>query len=127
VLKSAATLLNGGKYIMPVIKFWEFTCFAAAAIFLAAPVYATDLATLQSAVTYARDNMEKAKAAHQADAQEVQRQQQIVADKKKELEEQTMQLNEAQKNTEQALQQYQLAKAKYEKAQSALDAAWNKK
>ena len=112
---------------MPVIKFWEFTCFAAAAIFLAAPVYATDLATLQSAVTYARDNMEKAKAAHQADAQEVQRQQQIVADKKKELEEQTMQLNEAQKNTEQALQQYQLAKAKYEKAQSALDAAWNKK
>jgi hypothetical protein len=127
VLKSATTFVNGEKRIMPAIKFCKLACIAATAIFLSAPAYATDLATLQSAVAYAQDNMEKAKFAHQTDVQEVQRQQQMVADQKKKLEEQTRQLNEAQKNTEQAWQQYLLAKAKYEKAQSALDAAWNKK
>ena len=112
---------------MPLNNFWKIVCIASAVIFLTAAGNVKDLSTLQSAVTYARDNMDKAKAAHQADVQEVERQQQIVADKKKELEEQTRQLNEAQKNTEQAWQQYLLAKEKYEKAQSALDAAWNKK
>lgn len=112
---------------MPVNNFWKIVCIASAVIFLTAAGNVKDLSTLQSAVTYARDNMDKAKAAHQADVQEVERQQQIVADKKKELEEQTRQLNEAQKAADQSSQQYLQTKEKFEKAQSALDAAWNKK
>ena len=112
---------------MPANNFWKAICIASAVIFLTAAGNVKDFSILQSAVTYTRDNMEKAKSAHQADVQEVQRQQQIVADKKKELDEQTRQLDEAQKNAEQSQQQYLTTKEKYEKAQSALAAALNTK
>ncbi len=112
---------------MSVSNFWKATGISAAVLFLTAAGEVKDLSILQAAVTYTRDNMERAQAAHDADAQDVQRQQQIVADKKKELEEQTRQLDEAQKNAEQSQQQYLTAKEKYEKAQAALDAALNKK
>ncbi|HET7831333.1 MAG TPA: hypothetical protein VFK88_00030 [Gallionella sp.] len=112
---------------MSVSNFRKAVGITAAVLFLTAAGEVKDLSVLQAAVTYTRDNMERAQAAHESDTREVQRQQQIVADKKKELEEQTRQLDEAQKNAEQSQQQYLTAKEKYEKAQSALDAALNKK
>jgi len=90
-------------------------------------VDAKDLSTLQSAVTYAREDMEKAKAAHEANNQEVVRQQQIVEERKKQLAEESKRLEKAKNNTIASQKQYLEAQKKYEKAQSALDDAWGKK
>ncbi len=88
---------------------------------------ARDLSVLQSAVTYARDDMEKAKAAHEANTREVTRQQQIVEAQKKQLAEENKQLEKAKNNTIASQKLYLETKKKYEKAQSTLDEAWNKK
>lgn len=88
---------------------------------------ARDLSVLQSAVTYARDDMEKAKAAHEANTQEVVRQQQIVEAQKKQLAEESKRLEKAKNNTVASQKLYLETKKKYEKAQSILDEAWNKK
>ena len=112
---------------MPVRKFGKIILGASAVMLLAAAADFKDLSTLQTAATYARDNLDRTEARHRDDVREVQRQQQIVADKKKELDDQMRQLSEAQKNAEQSQQQYQAARKKYEKAQSELDAALNRK
>lgn len=88
---------------------------------------ARDLSVLQSAVTYARNDMEKAKAAHETNTQEVARQQQIVEAQKKQLAEETKRLEKAKNNTIASRKLYLETKKKYEKAQSTLDEAWNKK
>lgn len=88
---------------------------------------ARDLSVLQSAVTYARDDMEKAKTTHETNTQEVVRQQQIVEAQKKQLAEESKRLEKAKNNTVASQKLYLEAKKKYEKAQSTLDEAWNKK
>lgn len=88
---------------------------------------ARDLSVLQSAVTYARDDMEKAKAAHEANTREIARQQQIVEAQKKQLAEENKRLEKAKNNAVASQKLYLETKKKYEKAQSTLDEAWNKK
>lgn len=82
---------------------------------------------LQSAVTYAREDMDKAKAEQEANAQAVTQQQRIVDEHKKQLAAETKLLEKAQKNTLQSQQKLLDAQKKYEKAQSVLDEAWRKK
>jgi len=93
----------------------------------AAPVEAKDLSLLQAAVTYAREDMEKAKTGHEANMQEATRQQRIVDERKKQLAEESKQLEKAKSNTSASQKRYLEAQKKYEKAQSALDDAWGKK
>lgn len=88
---------------------------------------ARDLSVLQSAVTYARNDMEKAKAAHETNTQEVVRQQQVVEAQKKQLAEESKRLEKAKNNTIASQKLYLETKKKYEKAQSTLDEAWSKK
>ncbi|MDD2913901.1 MAG: hypothetical protein PHP70_01140 [Gallionella sp.] len=88
---------------------------------------ARDLSVLQSGVTYARDDMEKAQAAHEANIQEVARQQKIVEEHKKQLDEENKRLGKAKNNTVASQKFYLDAKKKYEKAQSLLDDAWGKR
>ena len=87
---------------------------------------AKDISTLQTAVALAREDMDKVKNKHEADAQAVTQQQQVVAERKKQLAEENSQLGKMQKDTKQAWEQYIEAKKKYEKAQANLDAAWGK-
>ena len=90
-------------------------------------VEAKDLSVLQTAASYAREDMEKAKAAHEANTQEVARQQRIIEERKKQLAEESKQLEKAKNNTLASQKLYLEAQKKYEKAQSALDDAWKKK
>jgi len=82
---------------------------------------------LQTALALAREGMEKAKDKHEADTQAVIQQQRIVAERKKQLADESKQLDKMQKDTKRDWEQYLEAKQKYEKAQSAFDAAWGKK
>lgn len=82
---------------------------------------------LQSAVTYAREDMDKAKAEQEASAQAVTQQQRIVDERKKQLTAETTLLEKAQKNALQSQQKLLDTQKKYEKAQSVLDEAWRKK
>lgn len=88
---------------------------------------AKDLPALQSAATYAFEGMDKAKAAHEAHNQEVNRLQQIVETHKKQLAEDNLRLEKAKNNAIASQKQYLEAQKKYEKAQFALDEAWSKK
>ena len=88
---------------------------------------ARDLPALQSAVTYARDDMDKAKTAHEANSQEVARLQRVIEAQKKQLAEENKRLEKAKNNAVASEKQYIEAQEKYEKAQSILDEAWNKK
>jgi hypothetical protein len=88
---------------------------------------AKDISTLQTALALAREDMEKAKDKHDASAQAVVQQQRIVAERKKQLADENRQLDKIQKDTKKAFEQYLKAKKKYEKTQSAFDAAWDKK
>lgn len=90
-------------------------------------VDARDLSVLQAAVTYAREDMEKAKAAHEANNQEVVRQQRIIEELKKQLTEESKRLEKTKNNTIASQKLYLEAQKKYEKAQSVLDDAWGKK
>jgi len=115
---------------MPKIK--QLNLFLPAAMvfvgFIFSPLAdARDLSVLQTAVTYARDDMEKAKVAHETDNKEVARQQQIVENLKKQLAEESKRLEKAKNNTIVSRKLYLEAQNKYEKAQSALDDAWGKK
>ena len=71
--------------------------------------------------------MEQAKDKHEADVQAISQQQKIIAEHKKQLAEDNRQLGKLQTDTRQAWEQYLVAKKKYDKAQSTLDAAWGKK
>lgn len=88
---------------------------------------AKDLPALQSAATYALDSMDKAKAAHEANNQEVARLQKIIETHKKQLAEENLRLEKAKNNAVASEKQYLEAQKKYEKAQSTLDEAWRKK
>lgn len=88
---------------------------------------AKDINTLQTALALAREGMEKAKDKHEADALAVTQQQRIVAERKKQLADESKQLDKMQKDTKRDWEQYLEAKQKYEKAQSAFDAAWGRK
>ena len=88
---------------------------------------AKDLATLQSAVTFARDDMDKAQADHEASKLALTQQQRIVEERKRQLAEETKKLEKMQKDTDRAWKQYQDAKQKFDKEQSILDEAWRKK
>ena len=66
---------------------------------------AKDLSTLQSAVTYARDDMEKAQAAHETNTQSVARQQQVVEERKKQLADESKKLEKMQQDTGRSLKQ----------------------
>ncbi len=88
---------------------------------------AKDISTLQTALTLAREDMEKAKDKHEANAQAVTQQQRIVTERKKQLADESRQLDKMQKDTKRAFEQYLEAKQKYEKTQSILNAAWGKK
>ncbi len=87
---------------------------------------AKDISTLQTAVALAREDMEKAKDKHDANAQAFTQQQRVVAERKKQLDEENSQLDKIQKDTKQSWEEYLGAKKKYEKAQANLDAAWGK-
>lgn len=71
--------------------------------------------------------MEKAKDKHDAKAKAVTQQQGVVAERKKQLANESSQLDKMQKDTKQAWEEYLEAQKKYEKAQADLDAAWSKK
>ncbi|MFZ2301583.1 MAG: hypothetical protein WAW10_06915 [Gallionella sp.] len=88
---------------------------------------AKDLPALQSAVTYAREDMDKAKTTHEANSQEVVRLQQIIETQKKQLAEENKRLEKAKNNAAASEKQYLEAQKKYEKTQSILDEAWSKK
>lgn len=90
-------------------------------------VEAKDLSALQSAVTYAREDMEKAQAEQAANTQAVTQQQRIVDERKKQLAAETLLLEKAQKDTLLSQKKYLDAQKQYEKAQSILDEAWRKK
>ena len=90
-------------------------------------VGAKDLSVLQSAVTYAREDMDKAKAEQEANALAVTQQQRIVDERKKQLAAETTLLEKAQNNALQSQQKLLDTQKKYEKAQSVLDEAWRKK
>ena len=87
---------------------------------------AKDISTLQTALTLAREDMERAKDKHEASTRSVIQQQRIVADRKKQLADESRQLDKMQKDTKLAWEQYIAAKQKYEKARSTLNAAWGK-
>ena len=88
---------------------------------------AKDLPALQSAATYAREGMDKAKTAHEANNQEIIRLQKIIETQKKQLAEENLRLEKAKSNAVASEKQYLEAQKKYEKAQSVLDEAWSKK
>lgn len=98
-----------------------------AGLILSPLVDAKDLSALQSVVTYAREDMDKAKTAHEANNQEVIRQQRIVETQKKQLAEESKRLEKAKINTVASQKLYLEARKKYEKAQAALDDMWGKK
>lgn len=115
---------------MNKIKRVSLTLFVAgvSAGFIYSPLAdAKDLLALQSAATYAREGMDKAKAAHEANDLEIARLQQIIEAQKKQLAEENKRLEKAKSNAVASEKQYLEAQKKYEKAQSALDDAWSKK
>lgn len=109
------------------VNLFLFAAVFFAGFVLSPSVNARDLSVLQTAVTYAREDMEKTKTAHEANSKEVVRQQQIVENLKKQLAEESKRLENAKNNTVASQKLYLEAQKKYEKAQSALDDAWGKK
>lgn len=87
---------------------------------------ARDISTIQTALTLAREDMEKAKDKHEANVQAVIQQQRTIAERKKQLADESRQLDKMQKDVKQAWAQYLEARQKYEKAQSTFNAAWGK-
>ena len=112
---------------MSVSRIHQIGCIAVLLLAFSHTVEAKDMVTLQTAVSYAWKDMEKAKAEHDASVQTANQQRQIVEERKKQLDEESKRLDDAQKDTARAWKQYLEAKQKYEKAQSDLDKAWGKK
>lgn len=112
---------------MSVLRILQVACIISFVFIGSQIAEARDMATLQSAVTYARDGMEKAKADHEANTLAATQQQRIVEERKKQLADESKKLEKAQKDTDRAWKQYLDAQQKFDKAQSALDEAWSKK
>jgi len=108
------------------VRAYQAICFVSLVCIFSHLAEAKDISTLQTAVTLAREDMDKAKDQHEADAQAVTQQQQVIAERKKQLAEENSQLNKMQQDTKRAWEQYLEAKQKYDKAQANLDAAWGK-
>ena len=105
----------------------QFICIISLVCIASSLVEAKDINTLQTALTLAREDMEKAKYKHESNAQAVTQQQQIIAERKKQLTDEIRQLDQMQKDMKQAWRQYLEAKQKYEKTQSTFNSAWGKK
>ncbi len=108
------------------VRAYQAICLVFLVCFFSHLAEAMDISALQTALSLARENMEKAKDEHEANAKAVSKQQQIVEERKKQLTDESNQLDKMQKDTKRAWQQYLEAKQKYEKAQATLDAAWGK-
>lgn len=81
---------------------------------------AKDVATQQAALDHAQHEMESAKSAYDANAQQAARTRKI-------LEQQKRQLAGEQKKAAQSRKRYLEAKARYERAQSVMNKAWAEK
>lgn len=108
-----------------------FQSFSAICLILLAGVFpcssrAADISTLQTALSLARDGMEKAKSQQDASAQAIAQQQKIVAQRKKQLDDESSRLNKMRQDAKQTQAQYLEAQQRYAKAQANLDAAWGK-
>ena len=112
---------------MQVLRIYQISCIIPLIFAFAHITEAKDLSVLQSAATYAREDMEKAKAEQDANAQAVTQQQSIVEERKKQLAAEIKLLEKAQKNTLLFQKKHLDALKKYEKAQSTLDEAWRNK
>lgn len=112
---------------MPFSRIHQVGCIISLMLVFAPMAEAKDLSVLQSAVTYAREDMEKAKAEQDANAQAVTQQQRIVDERKKQLADDTRLLEKAQKDAQLSRTKYLDMQKKYEKAQSTLNDAWGKK
>lgn len=112
---------------MPFSRIHQVGCIISLMIVLTPMAEAKDLSVLQSAVTYAREDMDKAKAEQDANAQAVTQQQRIVDERKKQLADETRLLEKAQKDAQLSQKKHLDMQKKYEKAQSTLNEAWGKK
>ena len=112
---------------MPVPQIRQFVCMVLSIFIYFNMAEARDLSTLQSAVTYAREDVEMAKSKHEANERAVTQQKRIVDERKKQLAGESKRLDKAQQDVILSEKQYLEAQKKYQKAQSALDQAWNKK
>ena len=96
----------------------RFQTVAALILFAAAfPIPARDVSLEQSAVQYARQELEKAEAEHKADVEQAAR-------TRKALEPLQKQFEEEQKKASLSEKKKQQTKARLDKAQEALDRAW---
>jgi len=86
---------------------------------------AGDISTLQTALALAQDNMEQAKSKRDSTAQFIIRQQRVVEEQKKQLDEANKRLEKIKLENKQASEQYLEAKQKYENAQATLKQAWD--
>jgi len=112
---------------VPVLRIHQLGCIVSLVFVFAHLAEARDLSVLQSAVTYAREDMEQAQAEQEANAQTVTQQQRIVEERKKQLAAETKLLEKAKKDRQLSQKKYLDAQKKYEKAQSILDEAWRNK
>lgn len=95
---------------------------AVAALLLCAGAFqvaARDVAQEQAAVQYARQEFEKAEAGHKADQEQAARTAKALGALKKQYDEELRKASESDKNRQQA-------KLRLEKAEEALDRAWNR-
>ena len=95
--------------------------FGIAAILLAvaSAAQAKDVETEQARLDYARQQMENAKSAYEADTRQAAETRKILAQQKAKLEKE-------QKKAAQSKKRYLEAKAQYRKAQAALDKEWKR-
>ena len=88
-------------------------------------VESKDMSTLQTALTLAQEEVDKAKEQHEASEQAVVHQKQIVEDQAKQLAESNKLLDNLKMEDNEAAAHYVLAKKQYEKVQSAFKEAWD--
>lgn len=112
---------------MSSFRIYPVACIAFIALIFSHMVEAKDITTLQAAVSFARAEMDKAKAAHETHLRSVTQQQKIIEERKKQLADDIRQLDKAKKDVTTSQKQYLEAKKNLEKAQSNLDQAWGQK
>lgn len=112
---------------MSVFRIHKVICITFFVLIFSHTSEARDAATLQASVSFARTEVEKAKAEHEANVQTVTQQQQIIEERKKQLANDVQQLGKAQKNAVASKKRYLEAQKRFENAQSRLDEAWSKK
>ena len=88
---------------------------------------AQEVSALQTALSLAKQDLDKAKENHETNTLAVSLQQKIVVEKKKQLEDESKILEKITKEAKLAHQLYLDAQKKYAKAQANLEAAWSNK